>query len=279
MRITDNMVERNVLFDLGYAESRLLRLQNMASSGKRISRPEDDPVGTQRSMSLRTHMAHNDQFMRNLSRARGWMEQTEQSLSELSSVLVRARELGIYGATDTISPQAREALAAEISQLADEVLTIGNVEIEGRKLLTGTRPEWKLGPGVIVTVENHGSVAQGGTGLLDEIYSALRSLEAALVTGGTGDTSQILASTQALDVSLDRVLSYRVINGARLRRLDIMDSRGTETRIEYTKLLSDVEDVDLSYVLVDLQAKEAAYRATLGVAARIIQPTLLDFLK
>ncbi len=279
MRITDNMVERNVLFDLNYAERRLLRLQNMASSGKRISRPEDDPVETERSMTLRTHMAHNDQFMRNLVRARGWMEQIEESLSELSSVLVRARELGIYGATDTTSPQDRQALAAEVAQLAEEALNTGNTETEGRKLLTGTRPEWKLWPGIIVTVEDHGPVADGGTGLLDEIYSGLKNLEAALVAGGTGDTSLIASATQALDGSIDRVLSYRVINGARLRRLDIIENRGKETKIEYTKLLSDAEDVDLSYVLVDLQAKEAAYRATLGVAARIIQPTLLDFLK
>lgn len=279
MRITDNTVQRNVLFDLSHAERRLLRLQNMASSGKTISRPEDDPVGTERSMSLRTHMAHNDQFMRNLVMARGWMEQIEESLSELSAVLVRARELGIYGATDTASPQARQALAAEVAQLAEEVLNIANTEIEGRKLLTGTRPQWKLGPGVVITVEDHGPVADGGTGLLDEIYSGLKNLEAALVAGGTGDSSLIASATRALDGSMDRVLSYRVINGARLRRLDILENRGKETKIEYTKLLSDVEDVDLSYVLVDLQAKEAAYRATLGVAARIIQPTLLDFLK
>ena len=91
MRMTDLTMERNLLYNVSGAEQRLQRLQDMASSGKVFQRPQDDPVGVERAVALRDHAAKNNVYLRNLDKAKAWLENTEQALSELTTVLNRAK--------------------------------------------------------------------------------------------------------------------------------------------------------------------------------------------
>jgi len=261
-------MERNLLHNLSVAESRMQKLQDMESSGMRFQKPQDDPVGVQRSMGLRNLKARNSQYISNINRAKSWMEFTEQALSEITTVLSKATELALYGGTATTPQTGRDAIADEVAQYREEILALYDRSIEGRTVLVGTMPTWKVGDNVTVTSDSVET-------LLDDVVSGLEALENALRTPG-GD---VAAAGATLDTLGDRVLSQRAKNGARALRIDVLGDKLESLEIEYRRLLSDVEDIDLAEVLVKLKSAEVAYQAALDAGARIIQPSLLDYLE
>jgi flagellar hook-associated protein 3 FlgL len=67
--------------------------------------------------------------------------------------------------------------------------------------------------------------------------------------------------------------------GARGRRIEMQKDLNSAADITLTGQLSDVEDIDLPKVLTDLQIQQASYQAALAATSRVIQPTLVDFLR
>ncbi len=84
---------------------------------------------------------------------------------------------------------------------------------------------------------------------------------------------------QNLDDSMQNLLNRRAIVGARALRLEGTHARLLDLDMSFTKLLSEVEDADISKLITDLATYENSYRASLMASARIIQPTLLEFLR
>ena len=82
-----------------------------------------------------------------------------------------------------------------------------------------------------------------------------------------------------LEAGLDHILSIRAEVGARVNRLELVNNRLEDTHFSYTRLLSETENADIAETIIELKAQENVYLASLGAGARIIQPSLLDFLR
>lgn len=268
MRVTDLTIQRNFLYNIFGVEKRLGELQDMASSGKSITRPQDDPVGSERSISLRHDLCVNDQYLRNIDKAKTWMSQTEQAMAHVTTVLSRAHDLALTGMTGTTPEDAREAISAEISQLKDELSGVFDTTVDGRNLLHGTMPVWRLGTDVTVT-------CNGVEAIMTEVSTFMDQLEQGLETSNVDD---IKDAAEGIDKCLDKVLSHRAENGAKLRRLDTLEEKAGEMYVEYKRVLANVEEVDITEVVVKLMSQQMAYQTALAVGARLIQPSLLDYL-
>jgi flagellar hook-associated protein 3 FlgL len=82
-----------------------------------------------------------------------------------------------------------------------------------------------------------------------------------------------------LDKTMDNLSAERSELGARYNRLEMIDDRIGQQEVMANRVLSDNEDADIERVITDLKTQESVHRAALGVGARILQPTLLDFLR
>jgi flagellar hook-associated protein 3 FlgL len=82
-----------------------------------------------------------------------------------------------------------------------------------------------------------------------------------------------------LDLALDNLLKNRAELGAKASRLEMVQKRIIEDRTNFEEILSKTEDVDVAEAITKFKMLETTYRSALGVSARIIQPTLLDFLR
>ena len=91
MRITTSMVQRNVLADLNTLQSQLAKTQSKAASNKEITRPPDDPFKAAQAMGLRSSIGANEQYVRNIQDAQGWMDSTEALARPRSIAAARAR--------------------------------------------------------------------------------------------------------------------------------------------------------------------------------------------
>ena len=142
MRITNNMITNSYLTSFNSALERQNKLQEQLSDGKVIHRASDDPVRAVRSLKYNTNLAENEQFTQNVKDATSWMETTDSAMSELNSILTRAKEL-VVSADSTKSTESMQALGKELDGLIDAAVTIGNTQIGDRYLFAGQMDKTK----------------------------------------------------------------------------------------------------------------------------------------
>ena len=302
MRITTLMSSRATLSDLNNDLARLSKLQRKLSSGKEITRPSDDPYGASRALGLRGDVAGLQQYQRNVGDGTAWLTTSDTALAQISDVVQRARELALQGATDSASPQARAAAAAEIDELTESVKQEADVRYGNRFVFAGTATDTApyalggsdayagdagtitraIGPQVqmplnvdISTVLGSGQAA--GDNLL---LGTLRDIADHLRGSTTADADALRTTDlQHLDASFDALNGLRAEVGARTNRLAFAAARLSALEENSTQLLSDTEDTDVAKTLIDYSTQQAAYNAALHAGANIVQTSLLDFLR
>ena len=109
-----------------------------------------------------------------------------------------------------------------------------------------------------------------------ELVSDLQSLSGALQTKDDTVIQDILGK---LDVHLDRVLTVAGEIGGKTNRIEFIKSRVEENEISFTSLLSSVQDVDMAEAIMYFKNLENVYRASLSVGSKVIQPSLVDFIR
>ncbi|GEM_PF-743156 len=143
MRVSDKVFTSVFLTDLMGNRDRLLKLQHQASTGKKFDLPEEDPVGSVRSMRLNRVLNENGQFSKNMDEAIAWLSATESALDQATSIIHIVRERVIQGANDTLAQVDREAIADQIDKLREELLQIANTSLGGRYIFSGFKTQSK----------------------------------------------------------------------------------------------------------------------------------------
>jgi flagellar hook-associated protein 3 FlgL len=296
MRITNQMITRNVLSDLNSTAARLDKTRAKGSSGKEITRPSDDPFAAAQALKLRESVDATRQQQRNAKDAIGWQDVTEQALAQINEATHRIRDLVVQGGTDTVDPVSRKALAGEVNQLIETVKEHGNANYAGSYVFAGTdttvRPfppgtpdayagndgavAREIGPGVSLVINQPGSKVLG-TGAAGDLLGVLRGIASHLTTG---DTASLRGSDlSALDAKLDTLSGVRAENGAGSNRIESALSRLAQFEETTSKQLSETEDADFAKTMIDLNSQQAAYQAALQSGAKIVQSSLMDFLR
>ncbi len=297
MRITQRQIGEQVLSDIAAAFERLNRYQRQVSSGRRLTRPADDPTGTASTLGYRAALLRVEQHLTNIDRARSWLSATDSALSDLSLTLQRARELAVQGASDGLSADDRRRIALEVRQLLGHTFQLSKAMLGDRYLFSGfkvTTPPYSPAPDeydVPAPPPYQGDGGQmpaeveAGAAIIfnltaDQVFGpaigALIQLRDAL---DSGSSAAVGAALPALDQAINAAVDGRVVVGARLNRLEAAENRLLDLRLALTELKSKTEDVDFAEATTHLAMAEAAYRAALMGSARMIQPSLLDFLK
>lgn len=390
MRVTHRMITSQVMTNLNTITGRLLRVQDMLSSGKTLRRPSDDPVKLNHVLLLRTSIRKLEQYVQNAEDGASWLNLTDTSLNQATALLQKIRTLAVQGANGTLTPEDRQMIATEVEKYFEELIGVGNTSYAGRYIFAGTETltvpfavesgrivyrgngasvrreieegvivelgvpgdevffrgfEVRSNEGIDVSAYSGASFRINGvemtidatitsledlvrrinteSGLSDSVYAFtdgkrlflrsrtetppeledvsgtfledsgmlnpansreasgilkvvqdlvahLRGNEVALVSG---------EDLQRIDEVLDLLLKVRAEVGARTLRMENAVSRFEEFTLNFRKLLSLDEDIDVAEIVVQLQEHQSVYQMALAAAARLLQPTLLDFLR
>jgi flagellar hook-associated protein 3 FlgL len=292
MRVTQSMISQHTLRNMSNSYEKLMNLQERATSGKKLNRPSDDPIGAVKSLNYRTNLNENNQYKENFTEAYKWLDNSDGSLEEANKVMQRIRELTVSASNGTKLEDEREAIRLEVSGLKEHLVSIANKNIEGKFLFnginTGQAPvDNKNGTIVVGASEKPISIelskgfpidiSTDGTGVFSQaFFDNLTKLEQSLAEGSSGE--EIGDQLSAMDENINSIISARTLIGARTNRLEIMEARLNEQGELLEKKLSDVEDIDFEKAIMDLQMQETVQRAALAVGAKIMQPSLVDFL-
>lgn len=295
-RITSSMMVRTTLRDLNQAFQRLEHTQSRITSGKQLLHASDDPTAAADAMHLRGLMRRNDQYQRSLDDAQSWLSTADSTLTSTLDRLVRAKELVVAASNSggIASGNARQAFAAELSAIRDDLIAVANTKHGDRSIFAGTasgaaytQAGVYLGNGdpivrdvapqttleVNVTGEHVFGTSGAGAGSLFEVLDRM----AAAVLGG--DVDAIATEHVNLDAAVDRIGAAAVEVGARSVRLESIRTRAEDDRMHLTGMLAEAEDVNVVEALIQVQSQRNAYEAALQVAAKIMPASLLNYLR
>jgi flagellin-like hook-associated protein FlgL len=293
MRITSRAVAATSLQGLNRNLESVARLQQQLTSGKLISKPSDDPTGTNRSMQLRSGQAALEQQSRNISEARTWLEGTDTALQTMIERTRRVRDLTLQGMnTGSMSPASRQALATEVASLREGMIALANDKLQGRPLFGGITAgaqayhasgAWLGDDGATVDrlisdverlpVNTSGLAAFGPAG--DDLFAVVGRVSGNL----TADPTALGTDLEDLDVALDRMLTALADVGARAARLDAAEQVNGDRSLALAGQRAQVEDIDLPKTIMELQMQQVGYETALAATAKVIQPSLIDYLR
>ncbi|KAA0548322.1 flagellar hook-associated protein 3 [Bacillus sp. BGMRC 2118] len=358
MRVTQSMLSNNMLRNLSTSYERLGKYQDQLATGKKITRPSDDPVVAMKGMNYRTDLTEVEQFQRNVSEAYSWMENTDSAYDKATAALQRIRELVVQASNDTYEGNQRNSIAVEIKEMTQHLETIANTKMGNKYIFNGSNttsapinleninlPVSRLNPdgtGYILNFQGKNFTHTGGTTFvngtdtieimdptgaasatmngttinLDDVVisrvgaspSEVKDVKIELSKGVNitvssntentfnaslfGDLKKIIANLEngssgsdignslgKLDNHITSLTSERAEMGARYNRIELIEDRLSSQQIVTSRMMSDNEDAEIEQVITQLTIQESVHRAALGVGAKIVQPSLLDFLR
>lgn len=303
MRITQSMLQNNMLRHLFKSQQEMDKYFTQIYTGKKIRRPSEDPVIAMRGIGYRTELEEVKQYQRNVSNVWSWMDHADDALDKATKVMQRLEYLAIQAKNDTLSQSERHSILEEVKQLEQHLITIANTSVNGRYIFNGTDTnhapvvyDESEGKGIIwepadpnvesgrdkpVIIE----VSKGITFEVNidpdsvfpqELFDVIKDFKDAL----NGDPlKDIDDSIGALQEMRQKIIRGRADLGARMNRLELIEDRLSQQGIIAEDIMKKNEGVDFEEAVMNLLAQEAVHRAALASGAKLIQPSLIDFLR
>ena len=296
MRVTHTMQNLQLLKNLRNNNAGIIDWQNKLATGRRIHKPGDDPVGVGYYMRYNSEINRSDVFLENANTALGYLNTMDEMMQQANDVLKRARVLVQQASTGTTPDEARQHIAAEIRQLKEQLVMIGNSSYAGRYLFNGQKtdkPPYSLtdpandttdrgvyylnvSPFVSVPVSISGEEIFGEARASD---NAFRVFDEILDHLNNNQLDQLAADLEKIDVLADRINSFWAEIGARTNRFELVKERIETQLVSLKELRSEVGDVDMAQAIIELTQRENVLQASLAVGARVMQVSLVDFLR
>lgn len=292
-RTTSTSLMRSAQQNLQGVMGTLGVMRERATTLERITKPSDDPIGTANSLLVRGEQRANEQYKRNIADGLGWLATIDSTLTTAGNLVGKVRDLTVQGANDgAMSPTAKEAIAVELEALRGELLTQANTSYLGRSVFAGNSDagaaftagtyafsgtagstvQRRIDAETTVRVDADGG-AIFGTGaasifaVIDDIVTDLRA--------GTNIGPRLTE----LDARLETMNGHRATIGTRHSQMMRAEETNMQQYVELETQRSGIEDLDLAKAVLDLQMQEVSYQSALAVTARVLQPTLMDFLR
>ena len=288
------------------SETRVERAKNnngkmleQISTQKRLNRVSDDPVGLSYSIKQKSSISGFEQYSKNMSFAKGYLERSEASLRGIQDYLIRAKELAVSQANSTYAADSRSASAKEIREIIDGVVSLANSSYGNRYVFGGFRtttpPLTNNGnfvgdDGVIFLQVNNKKFRQinvqarglfesdadereeGHTNMianLEHIYTALED----------DNVPELRKAMHELEYQMDKNINYQATLGSIHRGISETEKRVELSRDLAKGELSKTEDVDMFKASSDFKQTEAILQSTLMASNKLLQPSLMNFLQ
>jgi flagellar hook-associated protein 3 FlgL len=300
MRVTQNMLNQSMLRNVNTSYQNLSKLQNEVSSGKKINLPSDDPFGAGEAMGYTTKLSEIQTFQGNASDAKNTLNATDDAISSANNLFNTLKGLVVQASSDTLNASDRQAMAEQVKTIKDEFGDMANTQYNGKYIfakpgtttppyqngsldqsqLSDTPQNVELAPGSTIQKNILGndlflSNSTSSTSIFDELDQLASDLSDNTKSGV--DISS--AHLQAVDDQFTHFTTIQTTVGARADRVNQAIDRLGTSEVNVNQYLSDTEDVDVAKAMTDLSSQETVQKAALSVGARIIQTTLMDYLK
>ncbi len=300
MRITQTTMTANAMYNLQNGLNRMQDLNNKLSTGLDVTKPSDSPERFLTGQQSRSTLARTETYIRNADNAQAWLRVADSAMQDAVTRLHRVEQLAIRGANSTHDETGRRALAVEIRSMRQGFLEITETEYAGRKIFAGTaditdgvyadqaigtNPKYAfngnsepvfrtIGPDTSVNIAPNTARAFGSGD--KSLFATLDQLADDIEAGRIDDVRSALTK---IGEHREGMLDAIAESGTILNRVEGLRARAVDQTAALKNHKSEAESTDLAETTVQVMTQKVAYEAALAATSKVIQPSLMDFLR
>ena len=288
-------------------QSDLAHTQAQVSAGKQVISPSDAPDQAAAIQRLKSVLNHQDSYLKALTTVKARLEGEDSNLKSVSDMLIRAKELAVQSANDTLNPANRKALAVELKGLRDQMLSLANSrDSNGNYLFGGSRVKQvpfaqdAIGEVTYKGDQNRMQVRVGEQRTIPLNRSGAETFVPVIRTDANGQVSArsffgVMDDLIAGVTNSDRTAMQRgvgemdnLLNGVSLARanvgtdLNVVEQQTQsidETKLTLKTTLSNIEDLDMAEAITKMNKQMLSLEASQSSFAKITQLNLFNFIK
>jgi flagellar hook-associated protein 3 FlgL len=300
------MMVKNIVTNLSNDLQSMETAENEESTGLAVTKPSDNPLATGQIMSLNSSISMQSTYYNSMESASSFATTTDSALSDLVSSLQSVKTLVTEGANGTENASDLSAIGEQVNQVISELVQTGNTMNDTQYVFGGAKTS---APPLTATADSSGNitavtysgdngqityeVAQGVQMSVNTTGTDLFQTTANTSTGNTAmfnaliairddlnndDTTDLSSSLTKIESVITNVESQQAAVGAKEDRLSTAMTRNETDKTAMTTALDNLQDVDIDQATIEFSDKSNVYQAALEVAAKIITPTLVDYL-
>jgi len=280
MRINPNITS-DILNAISQAELQQQKAVQEVATGKRVNVPSDDPAAAAEMVQNLALSSQTDQYLQNTSSVEGLLQTADSALSSVVTSLNQAIGLGVQGSTGTLSSSNRQAIVEQLQGVFAQVVQLANSSYEGSYIFGGTAttaPPYAPDP-----TQTDGVTYNGNTGVNSVDIANGRSIQinvpgSQIFQAAGGD---VMGSLQQLITALQS--GNTTASGTATTQLRTAMDSLSQQRVFYgnaiNQLTSNQSFLQQEKVNLQTQQAEMAYNSGLAAAAKVLPPSLMDYLK
>ena len=260
------------------------------STGKMFQRVSDDPVRVNRSMLVNSSISKVDQYLSNVSDAKGLLEFIDTTYGNTIDAIHQVKAVAIKGDNDTVSAEDRKVMASEVEQMIKQVVSFANSRYLDRYTFSGEKTDVKPitydgatftynGNNNEMKIEVSDNLKINVSQEADQAYMpVLENLVEIRDALNNNDTAALKVGMTNLDSSFTKMIDRRSEVGVKLKSAEILNAAYYETTVDLTARKQDAEDVNLADAISEFSYMQTLYQATIKSAASMLKTSIMDYL-
>ncbi|RIV20816.1 flagellin [Alicyclobacillaceae bacterium I2511] len=291
MRVTQNMLTQNFLYNITSTNQQMQKLENELSTGKTLNQPSDNPVAVAQDMAVRADLSQTTGYQSTINTALSWMNNTSSALQNIISALQGVQTdvtTAMNGTNQT--PAGLTALGEDVAGLQHQVESVLDTQ-QGASYLFGgsnnTAPQsgnyaisngsiqYQIGSAstdlVTVNVTANQIMNTGTSGLentLNQIGSDLNSQ----------NTANLSSDLQNLESNLNNVININAQVGANIQQATAMQNQLNQYATTMSNEKGVIEGANMAQVITQFQTDQTVYTAALQMGSYLLLPSLSNYL-
>jgi flagellar hook-associated protein 3 FlgL len=309
-RVSSTYILDKAMLSVHQSLSNMAKLQEQIASGRNLSMPSDDPLQFTRLLNLNEDAGLDLLYSQNIDVGLSELGAAETATNGIVDITHRVRELTVQAANGILNDSQLQAIADEIDALTSQTVQLGNTSFAGRFIFSGFKTESaaftdggatgitydgsptnnyarqvQVGKNTFVTININGSDLLGevtldtttgeptaGSGLLH----TLKKIKYDLLNG---DFDAIRADIGTISTDQGNVLALQSQIGSRTSQLEMIKNRLNDRAVIQAQEVGKIQEVDMPKAISNLNFQQTLYQGSLGVLSKIMETSLVNFLR
>lgn len=301
MRVTNRAMTNTYLSDVQKSLQSINKLNTQLNTGKQINKVSDNPYEAIKILNMQNEINDVERYNYNCDEITGWLDSTDDALDKIGNISSEIKVLltsisGSYGEDEI------KAIKSEINEKVKQIGEALNTTYAGRFIFGGSNTDeapveiFENADGIVELRLKAGAnedklkaEISDGIGIdynltasqVTDNLKGLNTINNILVELGSNpvDKDRVQELNSELGDYMNHVLNNRSAIGARSNTVSNVKSSNDENILRLKGVYSDMQDVDWAEKYIELTSAQMVYNSSMQVGAKMIQPTLLDYLR
>jgi flagellar hook-associated protein 3 FlgL len=307
MKISTHLLFERGANQMSSVQSQLAKSQAQLAQGKQVINASDAPNQAATIQRLKSILSRQESYQSSLDTVKSRLQGEESTLQSVSDLLVRAKEVAVQGANDTLNPGDRKALATEMQALRDQMLSLANTKdsngnylfagsrvkqpafsdtANGSPVYTGdqTRMNVRVGEQRSISVNRTGtdafvpvartdkdgaSVGVGFFQVMDDLIAGLNNVKGDDIRRGVGELDNLQTGVSLAQAQV----------GTNLNVIDQQSAVIEDNTLNLKTTLSSIEDLDYAGAITKMNQQMMSLEAAQSSFAKVSQLNLFNYIK